>query len=345
MEVDPPKEEAEKKEGDAAAAAAAASTEGGGKEATKNEDAEMKDDSQDKQAAAEGKLEEPPAKKEVKTEKRKKVVSKTIDLPVTPRVVGALSRDKLEAALVQEKTLADQDTYESNRLVAKNAVEEYIYNIREKISEVLEDYITEPDREVYSKKLTETEDWLYEDGEDCEKSVYEDRLKDLKMVGEAAKKRKSEYEGRKAAVDTLGHTLQMAAKMVDLFRAGDEKYNHLTDAEVDKVAKLIDEKRTWLNNSVATLEKTVKTTNPTILNCQFYSEKDSFEYTCRPIVNKPKPKVEPPPKEEPKKEAKAEAAAKKSSKAEAAADEEAAAMEDASVNGNGDPQEPPMDLD
>ena len=52
--------------------------------------------------------------------------------------------------------------------MAKNAVEEYIYSIREKICEELEPYILEADREAYSRKLTETEDWLYEDGEECE---------------------------------------------------------------------------------------------------------------------------------------------------------------------------------
>merc|ERR1712029_1230539 len=277
-------------------------------------------------------------KKEVRTEKRKKVISKTIDLPVTSIVVGAMSRDKLETAVEQEKVLVNQDTYESNRLVAKNAVEEYIYNIREKMSEELESYIVEADRETFSRKLTETEDWLYEDGEDCEKAVYEDKLKELKLVGEATKKRKTEFEGRKKAIDTLGHSLQMANKVVEMYKAGDEKYSHLTDAEVEKVSKQIEEKLQWLNNSVATLEKTPKTANPTILCCQFYSEKDGFEAVCRPVINKAKPKVEPP-KEEPKKEATAEY--KKSSKAEGN-NGEGAPMEESAVNGN---NEQKMDLD
>ena len=103
MEVDPPKEEGEKKESNGDAPA---------EDAAKPEDAEMKD--------AEGSKDEAAPKKEIKTEKRKKIVSKTIDLPVTSRVVGALSRDKLEAASEQEKTLTNQDSYEKDRLVAKN---------------------------------------------------------------------------------------------------------------------------------------------------------------------------------------------------------------------------------
>merc|ERR1719210_1722983 len=306
MEVDPPKEEGEKKEGEPPAGDKAEA------------DAEMKDAAEPPKAEAEA------PKKEMKTEKRKKIITKTIDLPVTSIVVGAMSRDKLEASFSQEKNLSNQDTYESNRLVAKNSVEEYIYSIREKMCEELESYILEADREAFSRKLTETEDWLYEDGEDCEKAVYEDKLKELKLVGEAAKKRKSEYEGRKMAVDALGHSLQMAAKVVELYKAGDEKYNHLTDAEVDKVTKLIEEKSQWLNNAVGQLERLPKHSNPSTLNCQFISEKDAFEQVCRPILNKAKPKAEPPKQEESSKEK----------------------MEQESVNQNGDQQQQQtMDLD
>merc|ERR1719447_1461009 len=327
MEVDPPKEEA--------APADAPAPEGTDKEPPKSEDAEMKED--EASGAASPKAAEEP-KKEMKTEKRKKVVSKTIDLPVTSIVVGAMSRDKLDNAVEQEKVLVNQDTYESDRLVAKNAVEEYIYSIREKICEELEPYILEAEREAYSRKLTETEDWLYEDGEDCEKAIYEEKHKELKLVGEAAKKRKSEYEGRKMAVDALGHSLQMAAKVVELFKAGDEKYNHLTDAEVDKVNKLIQEKSQWLNNAIGQLERLPKTSNPSTLNCQFISEKDTFEQVCRPILNKAKPKAEPPKQEESKKEAtdtsKAEDNLKKGAEETAPMDQESAP-----VNGNGDSQQ------
>jgi len=330
MEVDPPKEEA--------ASADAPAPEGNDKEPPKSEDAEMKED--EASGAASPKAAEEP-KKEMKTEKRKKVVSKTIDLPVTSIVVGAMSRDKLDNAVEQEKVLVNQDTYESDRLVAKNAVEEYIYSIREKICEELEPYILEAEREAYSRKLTETEDWLYEDGEDCEKAIYEEKHKELKLVGEAAKKRKSEYEGRKMAVDALGHSLQMAAKVVELYKAGDEKYNHLTDAEVDKVTKLIEEKSQWLNNAVGQLERLPKHSNPSTLNCQFISEKDAFEQVCRPILNKAKPKAEPPKQEESSKE-KMDDTSKAGAKG---AEETPEKMEQESVNQNGDQQQQTMDLD
>merc|ERR1712008_674692 len=97
----------------------------------------------------------------------------------------------------------------------------------------------------------------------------------------------------------------MADKLVELYKAGDEKYNHLTDAEVDKVSKLIEEKSQWLSSAIGQLERLPKHSNPSTLNCQFISEKDAFEQVCRPILNKSKPKADPPKQEatEPQKEA------------------------------------------
>ena len=94
------------------------------------------------------------------------------------------------------------------------------------------------------EKLSQTETWLDEYGEYsdlCEKFDYEKKLKALKMIAEATKKRKSEFEGRKAAAEALGHSLQMTNKAVGLYKEGDEKYNHLSLEEISKVAKLIGE--------------------------------------------------------------------------------------------------------
>jgi molecular chaperone DnaK (HSP70) len=68
--------------------------------------------------------------KEVKMEKRKKTVNKTIDLPVSSRVQGQLSFDRLQAATTAETAMAKADKDEAERLNSKNSVEEYIYEIR-----------------------------------------------------------------------------------------------------------------------------------------------------------------------------------------------------------------------
>ena len=261
MEVEEPKNDKKEAAADNVANGKTEQTE----EKAPNEDADMKDE-EGKKASDEKSIPKEPAEKKTppKMVKKKKIISKTIDLPITSRAVGALPMTALDTALAQESNFSIQDLQESERLVAKNSVEEYIYEIRGKIHEELEDYMAEDSRQVYSNQLEDTENWLYEDGEECEKQVYVDKLKELKLVGEAAKKRKSEFEGRKHAIDALGHSLQMAAKIIDAYKNEDEKYVHLNADDVEKVVKLIDEKKTWMDKSCATLDRTDKVTNPTI---------------------------------------------------------------------------------
>jgi len=283
---------------------APATKEAGGDEAEKKE---AKMETEDKPAA-----EAPPAaeenkeqaKPEVKTELRKKVVNKTVDLAVTSRVLGSLTHDKLEAAITDENSMASQDLQEAERLNAKNAVEEYIYEIRGKVCDELEDFMQEDDRNQYTLKLEDMENWLYEDGEFAERSVYLNKLGELKEKGEAVKKRKREWEERTPAMNQFGQCLQLAQKAVDSYKGGDEKFNHLDPAEVSKVEKAIAEKLEWFNRMAGELSKLAKTADPPVLASQFIQEKDSFWNMASGILNKPKPKVEPPPpaKEEPPKE-------------------------------------------
>merc|ERR1712064_214561 len=261
MEVEEPKEETNKKEDASDSASNDKTSEK--VNGDKVEDAEMKDaDKNNENEDKEKKENDQKEKSPPKMVKKKKTISKTIDLPITSQAVGALPKTKLEEAMTQEATFTQKDLQESDRLLAKNSVEEYIYDIRGKIHDELEEYLAEDTRGVFSNQLEDAENWLYEDGEDCEKQIYVDKLKELKLVGEATKKRKSEFEGRKAAFEALGHSLQMASKIVDAFKNKDEQYAHLNTDDVEKVAKLIEEKKTWMDQSCSTLDRTDKVTNP-----------------------------------------------------------------------------------
>ncbi|XP_023335188.1 heat shock 70 kDa protein 4 [Eurytemora carolleeae] len=238
------------------------------------------------------------AKGEVKTEIKKKIVNKTIDLAVSSRVLGCLSHDKLEFAATEEHSMSNQDIQEADRLTAKNSVEEYIYEIRGKLCEELEEYMKEEDRNSFSLKLEDMENWLYEDGEFAERSVYQNKLGELKGTGESVKRRRREWEDRPAAMNQFGQCLQLAQKAVDSFKAKDEKFNHLDEAEVSKVEKAIAEKSDWYQRMATEISKLSKTVDPPVLASQFIQEKDAFWNMASKILNKPKPKVEPPPMKE-----------------------------------------------
>lgn len=264
----------------------------------KNADEKKEDDGKEDMKVDEPKSDD--AKKEevpVRMEKRKKIVNKTVDLPVTAIVLGSLSRDRLEEATAIESAMAKQDLNEQERLTAKNSVEEYIYEIRGKISDELEEFIVEDERNKFVLELEDAENWLYEEGEEADKPTYMEKLKQLKSKGEVVRRRKIEFEERPAAINQMGQCLQLAQKAVDAYKAGDEKYNHLEQAEVDKVQKLIIEKGDWYGRVVQELNGLPKTADPSTLASQFSQEKESFWHTVTPILNKAKPKVEPPKQE------------------------------------------------
>lgn len=275
----------------------------------------------------------PEEKKEVKMEKRKKIVNKTIDLPISARVQGQLSNEKLREKTTEELALASQDRAEAERLTAKNSVEEYIYEIRGKLCDELEDFMVEEDRNSFSLELEDAENWLYEDGEYADKPAYTEKLTTLRKKGEAVKKRRYEFQERPSAINQFGQCLQLAQKAVDSYKEGDEKFNHLDLGEVEKVQKAIGEKQDWFNRMCSELQKLAKTSDPPVLASQFVQEKESFWHMASNILNKPKPKVEPPPPTSPPKDGAAtdpsakeenmdtpsEAAADPSSKSETAA--------------------------
>jgi len=276
MEVDEKKDESDKKEEEK-------------KEEKPADGAEVK--TEEKMDTAEPKPEE---KKEVKMVKRKKVVNKNVDLPISQRVNGQLSYERLQAATQEENSMNNQDRNEADRLTAKNSVEEYIYDIRGKLCEELEEFMIEEDRNKYSLELEDAENWLYEDGEFCDKPEYQKKLNELQVKGEAAKRRRYEFETRPEAINQFGQCLQLAQKVVDAYKGGDEKYNHLEAAEVDKVQKAINEKQDWFSRMCADIQKLQKTSDPPVLASQFMQEKDQFWQMGSKILNKPKPKVEPP---------------------------------------------------
>jgi heat shock protein len=75
------------------------------------------------------------------------------------------------------------DRQEKERVDVRNALEEYVYDLRAKISDEddLGSFILEADRELIYRTLDEIETWLYSDGEDCQRQEYSDRLARLRV--------------------------------------------------------------------------------------------------------------------------------------------------------------------
>jgi len=241
-------------------------------------------------------------KEEAAPEPRK--VTRLIELPVAS-AGHALSAEALHALLEAEGQMAAADRLECERINAKNAVEEYVYELRAKLGEELAEYVTEEQREALMRLLTETEDWLYEEGEDCQKQVYVDKLNSLLAEGAPIATRRKERLALPRAFEAYMTSVQLADKVCRQFRAHEDKFAHLDEPEIEKVEKSVAERVAWAEAQRAALAGTPLHQAVPVTVALVDAERQAFDAVARPIITKPKPKAptpppSPPPAEEPK---------------------------------------------
>ncbi|XP_017276914.1 heat shock 70 kDa protein 4a [Kryptolebias marmoratus] len=229
--------------------------------------------------------------------KKAKVKTKTVDLPIESKLQWQLSSDELNMFVENEGKMIMQDKLEKERNDAKNNVEEYVYDMRDKLHGVLEKFVNEADRELFSLKLEDTENWLYEDGEDQQKQVYIDKLVELKKIGQPIQDRFMEAEERPKAFEELGRQIQKYMKIIEAYKAKDEQYDHLEELEVVRIEKQINEAMAWMNSKMNQQNSQDLTLDPVVKVGEIQAKTKELYSSCNPVVSKPKPKVEPPKEE------------------------------------------------
>uniref|UniRef100_A0A8C0BDL0 Heat shock 70 kDa protein 4 n=1 Tax=Buteo japonicus TaxID=224669 RepID=A0A8C0BDL0_9AVES len=229
--------------------------------------------------------------------KKAKVKTTTVDLPIENQLVWQIGKDMLNLFIENEGKMIMQDKLEKERNDAKNAVEEYVYDMRDKLCGIYEKFVSE-DVSIASLMLEDTENWLYEDGEDQPKQIYIDKLMELKTLGQPIQARFQESEERPKAFDDLGKQIQQYMKTVHAFKAKDEQYDHLDEADVAKVEKSANEAMEWMNNKLNLQNKRSLTLDPVIKAKDIQAKTKELTSICNPIVTKPKPKVELPKEEQ-----------------------------------------------
>uniref|UniRef100_A0A673JTE3 Heat shock 70 kDa protein 4-like n=1 Tax=Sinocyclocheilus rhinocerous TaxID=307959 RepID=A0A673JTE3_9TELE len=228
--------------------------------------------------------------------KKAKVKTKVLELPIENNPQWQLANDMLNLFVESEGKMIMQDKLEKERNDAKNYVEEYVYEMRDKLHGIFEKFVNE---NALSLKLEDTEVWLYEDGEDQPKQVYIDKLVDLKSLGQPIQDRYTEFEERPKAFDELGRQLQQYMKIVEAYKTKEEQYDHLEEAEVQKVDRMVNDVMIWMNSKMNQQSKQSLAVEPVVKTTEIQAKTRELFSTCNPIVTKPKPKVDLPKEENP----------------------------------------------
>lgn len=242
----------------------------------------------------------------VEEKKMVKKIQRKGDCPTVGQY-QTLTTDLLNSATEKEGNMHAEDKLVLETEERKNALEEYVYEMRGKLEDRYAIYVQESEKSSLLQGLSEAEDWLYsEEGEDATKSAYVKKLDELKATGDLIYLRWKESEDRPKAAASLRESLNMYLSQA---QSGDEKYSHISEDDKTKVIEKCANMQHWLDNQLARQAEKPKNVNPVITSSEMNKKKEEVVYTCAAIMNRPKPKPkadttpsgQQTPKEEPKK--------------------------------------------
>ncbi|CAN0878272.1 Heat shock 70 kDa protein 14 [Linum grandiflorum] len=220
-----------------------------------------------------------------KAEAPKKKVKKSI-VRISELVHGGLPPVDLQKAVEKEFEMALQDRVMEETKDKKNAVEAYVYEMRNKLGDIFHDFVTEPEREEFLSKLQLVEDWLYEDGEDETKGVYVAKLEELKKQGDPIEHRYKEHSERGSVIDQLAYCVNSYREAA---MSTDPKFEHIDMADKQKVLNECVEAESWLREKKQQQDSLPKYANPALLSADVRKKAEALDRFCRPVMTKAKP--------------------------------------------------------
>ncbi|KAK9142442.1 hypothetical protein Syun_011842 [Stephania yunnanensis] len=234
---------------------------------------------------------------DAKIDAPKKKVKKT-NIPVVEVLYGAMVPADVQKAVEKEFEMALQDRVMEETKDKKNAVEAYVYDMRNKLHDKFHEFVTESERDVLTTKLQEVEDWLYEEGEDETKGVYIAKLEELKQQGDPIEDRFKEFSERGPAIDQLVYCINSYREAA---LSNDAKFDHIDVVEKQKVINECVEGEAWLREKKQQQDALPKHAAPVIRSADVKRKAEAIDRVCRPIMTKPKPAAKPetPPVETP----------------------------------------------
>lgn len=229
-------------------------------------------------------------------ENTKKQMHKTINLVIEQVNEGIFDQKNIINYKNIENDILNQIASEVARSDSKNAYEEYIYLFRDKLNGIWSDYVDENCLSNLKSKLTQEEDWLYDDGEYQKADVYIKRLEDLKLDSKPIEDRCINFKQAQQLFDEFNNEILHYQKILNIYAdQNDERYKHIPSDKMEIVKNEYQNAFGILINAQDKFTKWVKTTAFPFKNQDLYNSMRNLKLKCDPIVNLPVPKAEPPP--------------------------------------------------
>ncbi|KAF9050554.1 heat shock protein 70 family [Panaeolus papilionaceus] len=234
----------------------------------------------DQTPAADGTVPPPPPPK------KKRIVKKK-DIPFVA------TNSSLDKSVVEQLRQLEGDLHAADKLVMdtedrKNALEEYVYDMRGKLDERYNAFAKPEEKSALLVALQEAEDWLYsEEGEDATKSAYVAKLDALKALGDPVAFRYKQVDERQKSVASLRETLN---NYMTQATSSDDKFSHIDEKDKQSVVERVAQIQQWLEDKVAKQAEKPKNVDPVLTSAEIEKKRDEIIYFAVPILTKPKPR-------------------------------------------------------
>uniref|UniRef100_A0A7N0T8T2 Heat shock 70 kDa protein 17 n=1 Tax=Kalanchoe fedtschenkoi TaxID=63787 RepID=A0A7N0T8T2_KALFE len=234
---------------------------------------------------------------DVAIEKKLKKRTFRVPLKITEKTNGpgmALSKEYLIEAEEKLEQLDKKDADRRRTAELKNNLEGYIYDTKEKLeTSELESVLTIEERQSFTKKLEEVQEWLYMDGEDANVTDFQQRLDVLKSIGDPIFFRLSELSARPAAFE---HARKFYNELDQIVQDWESKKSWLPLHRIEEVTNAAKKVKRWLEENEAAQKKASLFSNPEFTSEEVYEKILDLQDKVASVnkIPKPKPKIEKP---------------------------------------------------
>ncbi|KAI9915402.1 hypothetical protein PsorP6_008122 [Peronosclerospora sorghi] len=94
---------------------------------------------------------------------------------------GRLSQDEIDRMVREAEEFADEDKKVKDRIDGRNALEGYLYNVKNNVEDKLEDKLDEEEKDTVLTAVQDAMDWL-EDNMEADKDEYEAKQKEVEKI-------------------------------------------------------------------------------------------------------------------------------------------------------------------
>ncbi|ODV93580.1 hypothetical protein PACTADRAFT_4483 [Pachysolen tannophilus NRRL Y-2460] len=189
-------------------------------------------------------VENPDAKEDDEPEYKtvKKLVKKN-DLQIELQTLS-LPKKILSEYIEKENSLSQEDKLVADTEDRKNALEEYIYELRGKLDDHYKEFASEDEKAKLQEMLLKAEDWLYDEGYDSSKGKYIAKHEELASIGNVIRGRYLAKEEEKKQALRSQQEAKQAAAMAEKLAAEKAARDAAgtTNSEAEKKEQQSDEK-------------------------------------------------------------------------------------------------------